>query len=57
MFGNLITGAAGLGICKIVANLTSGCDLSPNPMWTNGALCPLCLNLAPCQAPVYCRNL
>ena len=43
---NKFTGAQ-KGICKILFNSWSkygGCILSPNPAWTNGTLCPSCLN-------------
>ena len=34
------------------------CDLSPNPAWTNGRLCPACPNVqgARCKAPVNCTG-
>ena len=60
LMNNEITGGGGggageVGICSIVENLIPGCLLSPNPSWTNGTLCPACLNNGgSCTPPVKC---
>jgi hypothetical protein len=56
---NQLTGAAS-GICQIVGQLSAGeCALSPNPAWTDGTLCPTCLNTGSCNTqqnpmPITC---
>ena len=56
--GNNITGA-GAGICTLVdqsSPLRNGCGLSPNQAWTDGAMCPKCLNPSRCKPPVTCTG-
>tara|TARA_B110000208_G_scaffold141572_1_gene170867 strand:+ start:2478 stop:3308 length:831 start_codon:yes stop_codon:yes gene_type:complete len=52
---NNFTGA-GTGICKIEGQFNSNCDLSPNSEWTDGALCPACLNDGQCVPPIRCTG-
>ena len=53
---NQITGASA-GICAIKGQIyPDDCLLSPNPDWTNGAMCPTCLNTGNCKPPVTCTN-
>jgi hypothetical protein len=53
---NQITGASA-GICAIKGQIYPDfCLLSPNPDWTNGAMCPTCLNTGNCKPPVTCTN-
>ena len=53
---NQITGA-GAGICAIKDLFyPDWCSLSANPDWTNGAMCPACLNTGNCKPPVTCTN-
>ena len=53
--GNFITGADP-GICKLQKikrpSGAPGCYLTPNPMWTNSATTPTCLNTGRCKAPI-----
>ena len=51
---NQITGV-GAGICAVKDRL-SQCQLPPNPAWTNGAMCPACLNSGRCKPPVTCTG-
>lgn len=53
--GNAFTGAAS-GFCAIVQNELLPCDLLPNKEWTDGALCPLCMNTGKCKPPVNCTG-
>jgi hypothetical protein len=53
---NKFTGV-GSGICKILTALGgSTCALTPNPDWTNGAQCPVCLNAGFCTPPIVCKS-
>jgi len=65
---NNFTGA-GEGICKLESfqfgescghgqpgGVKPCCNLFSNPAWTNGRLCPACLNASPCKAPVNCTG-
>ena len=51
---NQLTGAAS-GICAINTD-TIDCDFRNNPAWTDGALCPACLNEGGCQTPIRCTG-
>ena len=51
---NSISGA-GAGMCSVVVTLRR-CDLTHNTAWTNGALCPACLNTGACPPPVTCTG-
>tara|TARA_B110000208_G_scaffold114901_1_gene141146 strand:- start:686 stop:1432 length:747 start_codon:yes stop_codon:yes gene_type:complete len=53
---NQITGASA-GICAFNDHIyPDDCVLFPNPDWTNGAMCPTCLNTVYCKPPVTCTN-
>ena len=55
---NLIIGAES-GICGIVGNswpVPTRCNINSNKAWTNGALCPACLNTGSCKPPVACTE-
>lgn len=53
-YSNMFIGA-GTGLCaNPVAHDptgTTGCRLEENPAWTDGALCPACLNSGTCTVP------
>jgi hypothetical protein len=53
--GNAFTGA-GNGICDILKKFFQNCDFLPNPSWTDGTLCPVCLNTFQCKPPVTCTG-
>ena len=60
LLNNQITGA-GAGMCSIKGNFntvnnTGSCHITPNTAWTNGALCPACLNTGACAPPVTCTG-
>ena len=45
---NNFAGAAS-GICTVAPTVTEGCFLGRNPLWVDGAQCPVCLNIGNCH--------